>query len=84
MMARSAAIRLQGYAPFARALAARVAMQIWGYPPIKTCYEVAMMSAINLEALEAVGSYALQFIWNDGHSAGIYTWKYLHEACLGN
>ena len=24
-----------------------------------------------------VGSYALNFTWGDGHSAGIYTWDYL-------
>jgi DUF971 family protein len=24
-----------------------------------------------------VGSYAINFTWSDGHSAGIYTWDYL-------
>jgi DUF971 family protein len=29
----------------------------------------------------AVGRYALQFNWQDGHSAGIYSWEYLRRAC---
>lgn len=28
-------------------------------------------------ALVAVGNYALQPSWDDGHSTGIYTWEYL-------
>lgn len=27
--------------------------------------------------VEPVGTYALRIFWNDGHSAGIYTWDYL-------
>lgn len=29
----------------------------------------------------AVGRYALQFNWHDGHSAGIYSWEYLRRNC---
>jgi DUF971 family protein len=29
----------------------------------------------------AVGRYALQFNWMDGHSAGIYSWEYLRRNC---
>lgn len=29
----------------------------------------------------AVGRYALQFDWQDGHSAGIYSWEYLRRNC---
>lgn len=28
-------------------------------------------------AIHYVGRYALQFMWSDGHSTGIYTWDYL-------
>ncbi len=28
-------------------------------------------------ALVAVGNYAMQPTWDDGHSTGIYTWEYL-------
>lgn len=35
----------------------------------------------NIRAIEAraVGRYALQFVWSDGHEAGIYTFDYLRE-----
>ncbi len=29
----------------------------------------------------AVGRYALNFKWNDGHETGIYSWDYLREMC---
>jgi DUF971 family protein len=29
----------------------------------------------------AVGHYAIQFDWLDGHSGGIYTWEYLRRLC---
>jgi len=31
------------------------------------------------EAIHYVGQYALQFMWSDGHSTGIYTWEYLRR-----
>ena len=29
----------------------------------------------------AVGRYALQFNWEDGHTSGIYSWDYLRRSC---
>lgn len=29
----------------------------------------------------AVGHYALQFDWLDGHSAGVYSWEYMRRNC---
>ncbi|MGA2569427.1 MAG: DUF971 domain-containing protein [Terracidiphilus sp.] len=29
----------------------------------------------------AVGRYAIQFNWLDGHSGGIYSWEYLRRMC---
>lgn len=34
-----------------------------------------------LERLDQVGNYALQPVWKDGHSFGIYTWEYLRQLC---
>lgn len=34
-----------------------------------------------LENLELVGNYALQFFWDDGHHAGIFAWDYLYRLC---
>ncbi|MGB6973848.1 MAG: DUF971 domain-containing protein [Terracidiphilus sp.] len=30
---------------------------------------------------QAVGRYALQFNWLDGHGSGIYSWEYLRRVC---
>ena len=30
---------------------------------------------------QAVGRYALQFNWLDGHTGGIYSWDYLRRVC---
>lgn len=37
--------------------------------------------APRLESVEAVGNYALRFIWSDGHNTGIYTWDHLRSIC---
>ena len=29
----------------------------------------------------AIGRYAIQFNWLDGHSGGIYSWEYLRRSC---
>jgi len=34
---------------------------------------------VEIRALEAVGSYAVQPLFSDGHSTGIYSWDYLYE-----
>ncbi|MBM3152299.1 MAG: DUF971 domain-containing protein [Chloroflexi bacterium] len=34
-----------------------------------------------LKDIVAVGSYAVTFIWLDGHDAGIYQWQYLRALC---
>jgi DUF971 family protein len=33
------------------------------------------------QSAHAVGRYALQFNWLDGHSAGIYSWDFLRRNC---
>jgi DUF971 family protein len=34
-----------------------------------------------ISELNPVGRYALQPVWQDGHSTGIYTYEYLRELC---
>jgi DUF971 family protein len=34
-------------------------------------------------AIHYVGRYALQFMWSDGHSTGIYTFEYLRRVADG-
>jgi DUF971 family protein len=38
-------------------------------------------STIERVSVSAVGNYALQFEWSDGHGAGIYTFEYLRKLC---
>jgi len=33
---------------------------------------------VGIDALEAVGNYAVQPTFSDGHSSGIFSWEYLH------
>ena len=37
--------------------------------------------ALELEEIEKVGSYALALKWFDGHSTGIYSYRYLRSLC---
>lgn len=32
-------------------------------------------------AIHAVGTYAIQFEWSDGHAAGVYSYEYLRGLC---
>jgi DUF971 family protein len=34
-----------------------------------------------LKGAQAVGNYALQFFWGDGHAEGIYIWDHLRSLC---
>ena len=38
----------------------------------------------DVEDIQAVGSYAIQPFWDDGHTTGIYTWEYLLHICPSN
>jgi DUF971 family protein len=31
--------------------------------------------------IQAVGSYAISILWEDGHDYGIYNWEYLRALC---
>jgi len=34
---------------------------------------------VDIRSIEPVGSYAVQPVFSDGHSTGIYSWEYLYE-----
>ena len=36
-------------------------------------------SDLKLEGMEAIGNYAIRFVWSDGHSSGIFTWELLER-----
>jgi DUF971 family protein len=43
--------------------------------------EQALHAGDALENLVAVGRYAMQPVWADGHNTGIFTFEYLRELC---
>ena len=59
-----------------------------GYCPCALCqgHEAATKKFIDvpnakLNEIRAVGNYAVEFNWQDGHSTGIYTFDYLRSLC---
>lgn len=34
-----------------------------------------------VKSVQPVGNYAISFVWSDGHSEGIYSFRYLREMC---
>lgn len=36
---------------------------------------------VNIDAINPVGSYALQLVFSDGHDSGIFSWDYLYQMC---
>jgi DUF971 family protein len=47
----------------------------------KNLLELKPARSYVMTGLEMVGNYALQPVWDDGHSTGIYTWEYLKRLC---
>jgi DUF971 family protein len=36
---------------------------------------------VSISEIKAVGNYALQLCFDDGHDTGLYSWDYLYELC---
>jgi DUF971 family protein len=36
---------------------------------------------LKMNRIEEVGTYAFRVDWNDGHTAGIYSYEYLRRIC---
>lgn len=43
---------------------------------------VASKKNVAIINIEPVGSYAVKFIFDDGHATGLYTWEILHDLCI--
>ena len=52
--------------------------EVRGHGPGQEVLQVGK-SAVEIRALEPVGSYAVQPQFSDGHNTGIYSWDYLYE-----
>lgn len=51
-----------------------------GTPPDLETMRHTPNEGVTIKQIQAVGSYALQFQWSDGHYTGIYTWGYLRQS----
>ena len=36
---------------------------------------------VNITAVNPVGNYAVQLVFDDGHDTGLYSWDYLYQLC---
>jgi DUF971 family protein len=58
-----------------------------GYCPCALCQghgvqrNFVSVPGARLQEIRAVGNYAIEFRWHDGHSTGIYTYDYLRSLC---
>ncbi|HEU4343001.1 MAG TPA: DUF971 domain-containing protein [Candidatus Binatia bacterium] len=58
-----------------------------GYCPCALCQghgtqtRFLAVPGATLNEIRAVGNYAVEFRWRDGHSTGIYTYGYLRSLC---
>ena len=51
--------------------------EVRGHGPGQEVLQTGKQS-IEIRSMEAVGSYAVQPAFSDGHATGIYAWEYLH------
>jgi DUF971 family protein len=51
--------------------------------PDASMFTIPLMAvqATQLKNVEAVGNYAINIEWEDGHKYGIYNWHYLRALC---
>ena len=52
--------------------------EVRGHGPGQEVLQTGKQS-IEIRSVEAVGSYAVQPVFSDGHGTGIYSWDYLYE-----
>lgn len=58
-----------------------------GYCPCALCQghggerRFISVPGARLQEIRAVGNYAIEFRWQDGHSTGIYSYDYLRSLC---
>ena len=52
--------------------------EVQGHTPDQAKLQVGKRDVV-IKGIEPVGTYALRFIFSDGHDSGIYSWDYLAE-----
>ena len=52
--------------------------EVRGHGPGQEVLQVGKRE-VNISAIEPVGTYAVKFVFTDGHDTGIYSWDYLYD-----
>jgi len=52
--------------------------EVKGHGPGQEVLQVGKR-AVNINAIEPVGNYAVKLVFDDGHDTGLYTWAYLYR-----
>jgi DUF971 family protein len=54
--------------------------EVLGHGPGQEVLQTGKIN-VGIAAINPVGNYALQLVFDDGHDTGLYSWTYLHELC---
>ncbi len=54
--------------------------EVMGHGPGQEVLQTGKLK-VGITAINPVGNYALQLVFDDGHDTGLYSWTYLHELC---
>lgn len=55
--------------------------EVRGHHPSQAVLQIGKKN-VTVTELKAVGHYALQIVFDDGHDSGLYSWEYLRQLCL--
>lgn len=55
--------------------------EVMGHGPGQEVLQTGKLN-VNIDAINPVGNYALQLVFDDGHDTGLYSWDYLYTLCL--
>ena len=55
--------------------------EVMGHGPGQEVLQTGKLK-VGINAINPVGNYALQLVFDDGHDTGLYSWAYLHELCI--
>lgn len=54
--------------------------EVLGHGPGQEVLQTGKLK-VGITAINPVGNYAVQLVFDDGHDTGLYSWRYLYELC---
>jgi DUF971 family protein len=55
--------------------------EVGGHGPGQEVLQTGKIN-VGISAINPVGNYALQLVFDDGHDTGLYSWPYLYQLCV--